>query len=131
MNAVDFCQLVESSLGWEAPNLPAWHRYRVEAAKVNKKIATNPALYTWDNLVLAVELLRRERKSRSPLGVFSHVQRALDLALDEEHDVEEEIRRVVALEVSLGDPSGWAGRFSRTTGHYRRLALDEWRSSVR
>lgn len=131
MNAVDFCKLVETSLGWEAPDAPLWKRYLVEAGKVNKKVATNPALYTWDNLILAVELLRRERKARSPLGVFSHVERALDLALDAEHDVEEQIRRVVTLEVSLGDPSGWAGRFSRATGHYRRLALDEWRSSVR
>lgn len=133
MNATEFCELVEMRLGWEIPhraNRPRWKQVVTEAAKVNRKQAENPSLYTWTNLQLAVELLRREKKSRSPVGVFAHVQRALDLALDDESDLEYEIRKVVTYEEQRGDPDGWAVRFARATGPYRRRLLDEWRESV-
>lgn len=131
MTPTDFCRIVEARLGWEAPRGPEFRRYNVEAAKVARKISTNPSLYTWDNLLAAVALLARERQSRTPVGVFAHVDRALDLALDPEHDVEEEIRQVIAYETSLGDPEGWVVRLSRATGQYRRMALDEWKQAVR
>lgn len=132
MKAIEFCELVEGRLGWEVPTrLPRWRAMTTEAGKVNKKIATNPTLYTWDNLCLAVELLAREKLSRSPVGVFSHVDRALDLALDSEHDVEDQIREAVTYETRRGDPHGWGTRFARASGHYRRLILAEWREAAR
>lgn len=132
MTPIRFCELVEARLGWEVPSRRVrWRVLMSEGNKVAKKVATNPDLYTWDNLILAVELCARERKSRTPLGVFAHVERALDLALDDEIDVEQEIREVVAYETSRGDPGGWVVRFARATGHYRRLALDEWKQAER
>lgn len=131
MTPTEFCKLVEAHLGWEAPAGAPHQRYRAEASKVKKKIATNPDLYTWHNLQLAVALLRREKKPRSPVGVFSHVNRALDLSLDRDTDVEEQIRKVVAYETALGDPAGWAVRFARATGAYRAEALAEWREAAR
>lgn len=132
MNATEFCKLVENQLGWEPPQgVRGWELYRAEAAKVNRKIGTNPTLYTWENLRLAVALLRRERQSRTPIGVFAHVDRALDLALDHsEADIEEEIRKVIAYEADRGDPNGWVGRLTRATGKYRRVALEDWKHSV-
>lgn len=131
MNATEFCKLVEARLGWEAPAGSPRMRYRAEAAKVNRKIQTNPHLYTWDNLQLAVALLVREKKSRTPIGVFAHVERALTVATEQEVDVEEQIRAIVAYETSLGDPMGWVVRFSRAVGHYRVLAVEEWKAAVR
>lgn len=132
MNATEYCKLVENKLGWAPPRgVRGWELYRAEAAKVNRKIATNPSLYTWDNLLMAVALLVRERQSRTPIGVFSHVERALDLAMDKDDDIEEEIRKVIAYETERGDPNGWVTRLNRATGGWRRTALDEWRWGVR
>ena len=130
MNAVQFCELVERRLGWEAKGV-RWRALKVEAGKVNHKIATDPTRYTWDNLILAVELLAREKQSRTPTGVFAHVDRALDLALDREVDYEAEIREVMRYETLRGDPAGWAVRFARAEGAYRRLLLNQWRESVK
>lgn len=131
MSATAFIKLVEERLGWEAPPGPAHLRYRAEVGKVNRRVAEDPFLYTWDNLHLAVALLAKEKKPRTPLGVFAHVQRALDLAMDRETDVEAEIRKAVAYETELGDPAGWVVRFARAVGGYRAEALQEWRESVR
>lgn len=128
MNATEFCQLVETRLGWEAPAGGERRRYMTEAGKVNKAIAKNPHVYTWDNLRLAVELLRREKKSRTPFAVLAHVERARDLALDQDTDVEADIRGAMAIETEKGDLEGWAVRFARTEGAYRRIVLDEWKA---
>lgn len=132
MTPTDYCKIVENRLGWAPPATgPAWRRYTTEAAKVKRKIATDPSKYTWENLLLAVELLVRERQSRTPIGVFAHVDRALDLALDKEDDLELLIREAVEYETHRGDPQGWVTRFARAVGGYRRLVLDEWRESVK
>jgi len=133
MNATEFCELVERRLGWEVPvrNGARWKGLVVEAHKVNQRRYMDIDLYTWENLQLAVELLAREKKSRSPMGVFSHVQRALDLALDVEPDIEEEIRVVMRYETQRGDPEGWVTRFARADGHHRKVLLDAWREAVR
>lgn len=131
MNATEYCKLVENRLGWVPPTGAPFRQYRAEAAKVKRKIATNPDLYTWENLRLAVELLAREKQSRTPLGVMAHVDRALDLALDREHDVEQLIREAISYESHRGDPAGWITRFARATGAYRAQALAEWQESVK
>lgn len=131
-NATQFVHLVENRLGW-APRagMSRWRAVSVEAGRVNSMVETDPTLYTWVNLALAVELLAKEKKPRTPLGVFAHVQRALDLAMDHEDDIEAEIREVMRFEVMRGDPQGWAVRFARADGGYRRLLLREWQESVR
>jgi hypothetical protein len=131
MTPTAFCQLVENKLGWQPPAGAPWQQYIAEAGKVRRKVAEDPTRYTWDNLKLAVELLARERQPRTPIGVFAHVDRALDLALDKDHDIEQEIREVVAYETKLGDPAGWGIRFARAQGRYREEALEEWKRAVR
>lgn len=129
MTPTEFCVLVENRLGWRPPQGPQWRRYQAQARQVASLIALNPELYTERNLRLAVELLAREKKQRSPVWVLSHVERALDLALDPEHEVEHEIFKAVSHEVMAGDPDGWVVRFSRASGGFRKQLLDEWRSS--
>lgn len=132
-SATRFCKLVEAKLGWVPPNphAPAWLAYKQEASKVTNKIATDPELYTWRNLELAVELLRREKKPRSPIGVFAHVARAVEMANEVEPDLDTQIREATAYEVRRGDPAGWVTRFARAQGAYRAQALAEWRESVK
>lgn len=135
MNAIEFVKIVEARLGWMPPsshNVRMGHtRYVAEAAKVKRKAATKPDLYTWDNLLLAVELLVRERQPRTPVGVFAHVERALAMAVEVEDDLETAIRDATAYEVQRGDPDGWETRFARAVGHYRSLALAEWKESIK
>jgi hypothetical protein len=133
-NATEFCQLVENRLGWvPADNTVVSHRrrYMREAGKVNRRIKTDPDLFTWDNLELAVELLFRERLARSPLGVMAHVPRAVAMRRETEGDLEQNIRDAVAYEVGRGDPQGWETRFARATGIFRAQALAEWKASIR
>ena len=127
----EFCKAVEARLGWAPPSGPDWKRYQSTASRVAARIATNPELYTWRNLELAIELLAREKKPRTPLGVFAHVQRAADLAAEVEDDLEQQIREATAYEQHRGDPAGWVTRFARATGHYRAQALAEWKASIR
>lgn len=133
MNAVQFCELVEAQLGWRVPSNrgPRWKALSIEASKVTRQMASNPKLYTWGNLQLAVALLHREKQSRTPVGVFAHVDRALDLAMDKEDGVEAEIREVMRYETMRGDPQGWVVRFARAEGAYRPILLREWQESVR
>lgn len=132
MSPTAFVQLVENKLGWQPPATAVhYKRYQAEAAKVKRKIATNPELFTWRNLQLAVELLWRERQSRTPIGVFAHVERAVQMAAEDEVDVEVEIRKATLFEEMRGDPAGWVTRFARAVGPYRAEALAEWRESVR
>src|SRR4051812_23932896 len=98
MTPTEYCQLVEARLGWLPPEGVAFRRYQGEARKVTSKQKTNPSLFSFDNLRLAVELLAREKKTRTPIGVFAHVQRAIDLAPAKEPDVELEIREAMRVE---------------------------------
>lgn len=133
MTPTDFVRACEQRLGWENPtdHLPSWKRYQSTVKRVRARMAEDPSLYTVHNLMLAVALLEKEKKPRTPLGVFAHVQRALDLALDHEPDVEAQIREAIAYETRLGDPSGWVGRLVRAQGAYRAEVLQDWREAVR
>lgn len=126
MTPTAYVQLVENKLGWQAPFGPEHVRYQSEARKVSLKISTDPELYTWRNLELAVEYLRRQKITRSPVGVFHFVPTALQLGVEVETDLEDRIREVVNYEVKRGDPDGWADRFARCTGIHRGEAYDEW-----
>ena len=119
-----FLRLVENRLGWAPENL---HARRATEAKVASKSEENP-LYSYRNLALAVELLAREKQSRSPLGVFTHVGRALESAREQEPDIEAKIREAISIESHRGDPDGWVVRFARATGWWRTEAYKEWRN---
>lgn len=127
MSPTQFVVMVQNELGWRPTGEgPAWKHERKAAAQVKQMITTNPELFTWDNLRLAIALLKRERKAATPLHVFFHVERALSVAADEEMDLEIDIREAVAIEAGRGDPDGWVERFSRAVGIYRGEALAEW-----
>lgn len=128
MTPTAFCKLVEARLGWSPPDpaLPEWQRYQSEAAKVKRRIEDNPVLYSWRNLSLAVELLRRQRIERTPIGVFAYVPAAIDAARVEDDDLELQISHAVAFEFSLGDPDGWGARMTRARGAYRVEVYREW-----
>lgn len=126
MTPTAFCELVENRLGWQAPDDVPWRRYRVEAAKVKRKIAQAPDLYTWRNLQLAVEFCRRQQLERTPVGVMAYVQPALEAAAEEDTDLEKQIYMAVRVELAKGDPEGWVGRLTRAQGQYRAEAFREW-----
>lgn len=132
MNAVEFCQLVESRLGWipagGATNDKPWIRYRADASKVVRKQQEDPELYTWENLRAAVALLAHEKKTRTPVGVFAWVPRALELKAEPESVVETQIREAIAIEAAKGDPDLWAVSLNRAVGPYRRQLLHEWKA---
>lgn len=129
--ATEFVTAVENTLGWEPPeSQPRWKAVQVEAAKVNRKIATNPALFTWANLQLALELLRRERKEvKSPAAVLWHVERALAQAAVEEQtdDLDEQVQKAVTEAMEAGAYE-WVERLVRSRGDGRSEALRAWRS---
>lgn len=131
MNATQFVELVENRLGWDPaskyPKLPYWKAVRAEAGQVNKKVASDPDLYTYEHLALAVELLVRERKQSTPLGVFAHVERALSKApvVEEVRPLEDQIADAVDEAVELGE-FDWADRLVRASGQHRAKVLEEW-----
>ena len=127
----DFCIRVENTLGWSHDrSMPRWKALSIEAAKLRRKMSTDPALYTWPNLELAVELLRREqREVDSPAAVCWHVERALALAAvpepvldDIDADIDELVNEIAQRELAAGDPEGWAMRLLRAWGREGRLA---------
>lgn len=131
-NATQFCELVEQELGWENPNalaVQSWKVYGAEAAKVKREIAKNADLFTWRNLMLAVELLKNERECRTPVGVFSHVERAVEMATAPVTDLESDVQNAIAFERHRGDPDGWVGRFVRSAIGYQPQLLREWRAA--
>lgn len=127
MNPTEFCKVVENRLGWRPPDL-GWRSYIPAARVVRRKIASNPRLYTWENLLLAVELLAREKQPRSPAGVFAHVERALERKREDDSDVEKRIQHAVGIEAGRGDPEGWGVRFARAMGPFRLELIEEWES---
>lgn len=132
MTPAGFCKHVENRLGWRpAPTRNPRYKYLAEGHKVTAKIADNPDLFTWPNLLAAVELLARERKPRSPSGVFGHVPRALDLLRDKEMDLNIDVREASRIEAERGDPDGWVEVFARAVGVYRVRALTEWKKTRR
>lgn len=123
-----FCTYVEAELGWDNPNaFKGYQSYMTEAAKVKRKIATRPDLYTWKNLQLAVQLLKREHQTRTPVGVFAHVERAQESATADDIPVEVDVQRAIAAEQLRGDPDGWIGRFMRAAPAFQTQLLMEWR----
>ena len=129
-NVTAYMVLVENALGWKPPAGRGSPRYNVEVKRVKEAMAADPLL-SLDNLELTVELLRRERKPRSPLGVFAHVKRAVDMRREDTDDLEVAIWEAMSYEIARGDPAGWSTRFARAQGSYREEVLNEWKAAVK
>lgn len=136
-NATEFVRLVENVLGWVPVHKDAaqeWRTYAMEAGKLKRKIATAPHLYTWDNLVLAVEFLRRKKETpKSPTAVCWAVERALAAAAAPRNNTEIEELLGFALEQEFGNREpgwdDWVGRLTRATGPARMDVYEAWKAA--
>lgn len=132
MNNRQFVEHVENTLGWAPPDdgRPRWKVLTLEAAKLKRKRETNPRLYSWDNLLLTVEMLRRDgAEVASPAAVCWHVRRALARAsLGADPNGGDLAGRVhVALgEAFVAGEHEWVERLARARGEARHEALAEW-----
>lgn len=134
----NFVLFVENTLGC-APDVTKerWRAVILEASKVKKKIATNPTLYTWENLALTVEWLRQKRKVvRSAAAVLWNVEDALrDSANTRQPDqivnVAVAIKEAIAWEQANRIPGyqGWVGRLTRAAGDGRQDTYTEWKAA--
>jgi hypothetical protein len=132
-NATEFVVHCENTLGWvpdETKEL--WKARSIQAGRLNKAIKTKPHLYTWANLELAVEYLRRKRQPiKSPMFVLYVVEDALRLASQESArplaDLIDEAIRLERAQPALTSDS-WVGQLTRAVGTYRPDAYDEWKA---
>lgn len=131
-NATEFVVLCENTLGYNPdPTKELWKARSIMAGRLNKAIKAKPHLYTWENLELAVELLRRQRQPvASPMFVLYKVEEALKAAAAAQiRPLGELIDEAVAAERSLPQPSqDWIDQLTRAVGKYRKDALDEWQA---
>ncbi len=132
-NATEFVVHCENTLGWvpdETKEL--WKARSIQAGRLNKAVKKNPALYTWANLELAVELLRRRRQPiKSPMFVLYVVEEALRLAREEQaRPLGELVEEAIAAEYSKPELTSqdWIGQLTRAVGKYRQDAYDEWKA---
>lgn len=139
-NYVDFVKYCENQLGWlpDTTKLPM-HRARANAAHVlKKKMDTNPAMFTFDNLMLAAELFRRRREQlKSPAALCWWVDEALKVSPTEVQlqgtELDVQIAEAIAFEREreLPDHEMWVRRLVRSTGAGKREVLEEWTEARR
>lgn len=137
--ATGFVVAVENALGYaleETATKPLYKVRQAEAAKVNRRIKSNPALYTWDNLELALEHCRAKRLSgKSPVYVTYHVENALKgkEAAPPARPLGERIDAAVAHEMSTQAEGwqNWVGLLSRANGDGRKDVLAWWAEAGR
>lgn len=133
---VAFCEFVEGQLGWEPdPTKERWKALMTEAGKLKRKRATNPELYSWENLALTVEWLRRRHHVVStPTSVCWKVEAALKASATPVTpvvvvDVAKEIVAAIEWEQTQ-DRMGkahWIHALTRAAGSGRADVLAEWR----
>jgi hypothetical protein len=131
-NATEFVVLCENTLGYNPdPTKELWRARSIMAGRLNKAIKAKPLLYTWANLELAVELLRRQRQPvASPMYVLYKVEEALKAAAAAQvRPLGELVDEAIAAERALPEPDErWVQQLTRAVGKYRQDALDEWRA---
>lgn len=132
----NFVLFVENTLGLAIPTTKT-ARYRtliLEASHLKKKVETNPELYTWENLALTVEWLRRRREHiKSAAGVCFRVEAALKDSGNTHQpapvvDVAVEIQRAIAWEQQNQMPGyqAWIALLTRSAGAGRQEVYNEW-----
>lgn len=129
--ATEFVEMCENVLGWTPDSSkPLWKARQIMAGRVNKTRASNPTLYSWLNLELTVEWLRRKRQMiQSPLFVFYKVEEAVREANRPEppRPLTDLIAAALADEMMNPTPSDfWVGRLTRSAGLARQDVYDEW-----
>lgn len=137
-NATELCALVENTLGWTpivSDKMPRWRAIAIMAGRVNKKIETNPKLYTWRNLEIAVAYLWAKRQQvRSPMGIFYVVEDAVAQSYETpQQPLGDQVEQAIRTEYEIDDAQTirWVTRLSRAFGDARADVLVEWRAARR
>ncbi len=130
LKPTQFVLILENTLGLPLDmSMPEWKARSIQAGQVKKKIAKNPRLYSWDNLLVAVEWCREHKKEiKQAAGIFHFVEQALKERADSGALTDSLSRRVDAAierEKSLGDPDGFVSRLTRASGPVRGEVLAE------
>lgn len=125
-----FVQHVENMLGFVLPGgKPAWKARTIEAAKLKRKRAQNPKLYSMENLALTVEWMRQHKvEAKSPAGVCWFVEDALANVRSDSQvgDLAGQLNEAIAEAAATGE-SEWLTRLSRAQGdEARREVLAAW-----
>jgi hypothetical protein len=132
--ATEFCLAVENALGValeETPDKPLWRLRQIEASKVNRKIKTDPGLYSWENLQIALEYCVRKRINiKSPVAVLFRVEKALAARpkAPRQRPLGELIDEAVAQEMNTQRTgwNEWVGLLVRAAGPARAEVHAEW-----
>ena len=127
----DFVIHVENQLGWTptvTEKTPLFKARNIEVAKLKRKIAEKPSLYTWHNLLTTVEYCRRKQiRVASPVAVCWKVEKALKEIGPEApvSPVAERIQKAIAWEQahSLPGREDWIGMLTRAAGDAREAVL--------
>lgn len=123
---------IENALGWLPPaddTRPDWKIRSIEAGKINRVIKKNKSLYTFDNLLLAVEYCRRKKiEVKAPVGVCYFVEQALAAAqVGAPTNVQADIARALEEARAAGEDD-WVRRLWRAQGASAKAeALEGWR----
>jgi hypothetical protein len=129
----DFVIHVENQLGWTPNESQPLHKVRgIEVAKLKRKIAEKPTLYTWRNLLIAVEYCRRKQiRVASPVAVCWKVEKALKEIGPEApvSPVAERIQKAIAWEHEhdLSGKDDWVSMLTRAAGDAREHVLADWK----
>jgi hypothetical protein len=138
-NATGFVIAVENNLGWaaeETPETPLWKVRAAMAGRLNKKIKTDPELYSWENLSLTLAYCRRNKIAvKSPLGVLLYIDKALAERpkVERARPLQDLVNDAIAREVGIGDEDSavWIARFSRASGPGLVALYRDWVASGR
>jgi hypothetical protein len=138
-NATGFVVAVENTLGWaavETPDMPLWKIRQIAAMRINKKIKTDPQLYTWENLARALDYCRRHKIAvKSPTSVLLYVEKALEEIPkpSRARPLQEMVNAAINRELGIGDAESGPGvaRFSRASGPGLVTLYRDWVASGR
>lgn len=133
--AKEVIRACENVLGWVPPRgMPLSTARTLYAAKLEKAAQEQPGLVTERNLLLAVELCRRERTPiQSPMFLCHRIKDALRLAAspEAERPLGTQVDEALTREGMRADDesSYWRGRLMRASGNARAEVLQEWREA--
>lgn len=127
-----FVEYVENRLGWapvDTEAQPRWKSLMLEASKVKRKVAQNPELNSWENLLATVDFLAKKKVAvKTPLGVFFFVDDVVKrMSAAEAVDNMAGAMFVAITEAMVAGESEWVERLARARGPAREVALNEWR----
>jgi hypothetical protein len=128
--ATRFAEHVENTLGWAPTDTevqPRWKSLMLVAGRINKRIASNPTLYTWDNLLVTVLWLKRLGKEVSPLGVFWYVEEAVKKrpVIEATDDLAGKVFTALT-EAMVAGEQDWVDQLARARGEARHDVLAGW-----